>query len=337
MKKFIILFSIFIYSAAFSQEGSPCDARGWSTFVLNTAPGTNFSVPIQDGDGWIYTWDVIPNSNFTFSGQGTPTITIIGNGNCIPGIIFISVRKVGVSQCTSMHYIKSKCTKIPIEGPGGPGGPGNGTSPIVQLPTETCFGFDPIPGAIYDEFGLVNYGYLGNPYSPQISPIGLTFTWYFRFLNGVIFTSNDQNPIFSETCENPVKSFACIVSNGVQTKLYKSNTIQYPIPGLPSGPETTTCFIHDACSGNFRNSLSTGHNNSKKIIISPNPTNSMLNFVGENLATYKVSLYNSEGIQIIKDSNIENKISLENFKKGLYIYILSDENGNKQEGKIIKN
>lgn len=73
-----------------------------------------------------------------------------------------------------------------------------------------------------------------------------------------------------------------------------------------------------------------------EIIVSPNPTNSLIKFSGKNLEKYNVSIFDSNGIEIVKNSKINSDFSLEKQTKGIYIYIIKDENGYYQQGKIIK-
>ncbi len=77
-------------------------------------------------------------------------------------------------------------------------------------------------------------------------------------------------------------------------------------------------------------------NNIKQIIVSPNPTNSIIKFSGENLEKYNVTIYDSNGTKIIDHSKIDAEISLEKQKKGVYLFIIEDNNGYRQESKIIK-
>jgi len=74
----------------------------------------------------------------------------------------------------------------------------------------------------------------------------------------------------------------------------------------------------------------------QEIIISPNPTNSIIKFSGANLDKYNVSIFDANGKIIIKNSKINSEISLEKQTKGIYIYIIEGENGFRQEGKILK-
>lgn len=199
----------------------------------------------------------------------------------------------------------------------------------TPLPATNCFGFDPVQPSDVTSQGTMNYGYLGSPYAAPLPDAGLSFTWYFKFQDGTLLTFYVQNPTFRELCpDNPVKSFACVVSNGVTTKTYKSIVSGYPIPGI-SGANSPTCFIHPDCSLGFRMA-------NPEIKVSPNPTSSTIKFDGENLSNYTISIFNSNGTEIIKDAKIDTNISLEKQQKGIYLYIITDANGFRQEGKIIK-
>ncbi|HEX8576984.1 MAG TPA: T9SS type A sorting domain-containing protein [Flavobacterium sp.] len=208
---------------------------------------------------------------------------------------------------------------------------------VTPLPRVSCFGFDPVEGPPdVNEEGLLNYGYLGMPYQAPISSIGLTFAWYFKFANDNLLTFDTQNPTFRELCPtNPVKSFALVVSNGVQSRQYRSIDPDYPIPGFSMG-STPTCFIHPECGiGGFANSSKTVTNQGS-IILSPNPTTSIIKFEGENLKDYKISVFNMNGEEILKNLKLDQDLNLENQKKGIYLYVITNEKGFKQEGKIIK-
>ncbi len=73
-----------------------------------------------------------------------------------------------------------------------------------------------------------------------------------------------------------------------------------------------------------------------KVIVYPNPTNSILKFEGKNLKNYKISIFNYLGNEIIKNSIDEQGINIEKQEKGIYFYIITDDSGYKQEGRIIK-
>ena len=74
----------------------------------------------------------------------------------------------------------------------------------------------------------------------------------------------------------------------------------------------------------------------ERISVSPNPTKSILNFKGENLDKYVITIYNENGEIVIKNSKVDTVLSLENFKQGIYFYQLTDDSGYSQKGKIIK-
>jgi hypothetical protein len=72
------------------------------------------------------------------------------------------------------------------------------------------------------------------------------------------------------------------------------------------------------------------------ISVFPNPTTSVITFVGENLNNCKVSIFNSFGNSVIKNSKINQSIDLEKEKNGIYVYIITDDSGYRKKGKIIK-
>ena len=268
-----------------------------------------------------YDWDI--NNNGTSSdNQTVGTVKIVGSD--MGQSVQIQGIAVGAFSIQLTYFDETGCHVCCFNG--------NVVSGVAGLPKENCFGFDPVqPNDITTE-GTLNYGYIGSPYSAPVASAGLTFTWYFKFYDGTLLTFYTQNPTFRELCPtNPVMSFALVVSNGVQNKYYRSIVSGYPIPGI-SGANTPTCFLHPNCfdGPSFKTS------EIKPIKVSPNPTTAIINFEGENLNDYKVSIFNSKGNEIIKNSKIDKGITIENQEKGIYIYVLEDKNGNKQEGKIIK-
>lgn len=268
-----------------------------------------------------YDWD-INNSPTSSDNQTVGNVKIVGSD--ITQSVQIQGLAVGAFSIQLTYFDETGCHTCCFNG--------NVVSGTASLPKENCFGFDPVqPNDITSE-GTLNYGYIGGPYGAPISGVGLTFTWYFKFYDGSLLTFYEQNPTFRELCpNNPVMSFALVVSNGVQTKTYRSIISGYSIPGI-SGANTPTCFLHPNCfDGPSFKTMET-----KTIKVSPNPTSSTIKFEGENLEDYKVSIFNSNGNEILKNSKINKNISLENQAKGIYIYVLIDKNGNKQEGKIIK-
>jgi hypothetical protein len=318
MKK--ILYSILMIGfsiISYSQCNTGCITGNLSITLGQTA---TFSSPAAQCTS-CYDWDI--NSNTTSSdNQTVGTVKIVGTD--MGQTVQIQGIAVGAFSLQLTYFDETGCHTCCFNG-------NVVSSTVTPLPTVNCFGFDPVQGTPdITAQGLLNYGYLGSPYGTPISSIGLTFTWYFKFQDGTLLTFNVQNPTFRELCPtNPVKSFALIVSNGVQTRQYKSIVAGYSIPGV-SGANTPTCFIHPDCS------LGAKSANSIKIIVSPNPTNSIIKFNGENLSDYEVSIFNSNGYEVVKKSKINQNISLEKQEKGVYLYIITNENGFRQEGKIIK-
>lgn len=292
-----------------------------------------------------YDWDI--NGNPTSSDNSTQgNIQIVGSD--IGQTVNIKILSAGTFSLTVTYFNENGCNQCTQKF--------TAITPVA-LPTQNCFGFDPANLAfsqgqpLNTSEGVLNYGYIGSPYGTPISSVGLTFTWYFRLLNGTLLTFNEQNPVFRQRCpydpnnlenglypnSSPVMSFALIVSNGLQTRIYRSIASGYPIPGI-SGANTPTCFIHEDCfQGNPPNkSLKSQSATINEIKVYPNPTSSILKFEGKDLNNYKVSIYNNNGYEIIKDSKINETISIENQQNGVYLYKITDENGFEQTGKIIK-
>ncbi|WP_125721857.1 T9SS type A sorting domain-containing protein [Flavobacterium ustbae] len=111
-----------------------------------------------------------------------------------------------------------------------------------------------------------------------------------------------------------------------------------PISGILSSTFNgcTTCYTGPSPERTASAIEETESNSTFAIIVSPNPTTSVLNFTGENLEKYNISLFDSKGKKMIKDAKITSQINVENFTKGIYVYVITDANGFKQEGKIIK-
>jgi|GEM_PF-3232682 len=111
-----------------------------------------------------------------------------------------------------------------------------------------------------------------------------------------------------------------------------------PISGILSSTFSgcTTCYTGPSPERKVSATEEIESNSTYEIIVSPNPTTSVLNFTGENLEKYNISLFDSNGKQLIKDTKLTSQINVDNFVKGVYMYVITDGNGFKQEGKIIK-
>lgn len=125
-----------------------------------------------------------------------------------------------------------------------------------------------------------------------------------------------------------------IVNFAADTKVF---CFTKPITGIVSS-NFSNCNACETSPLLKQNSTSIGTvaKDSDRILVTPNPTNSFVKFEGKNLTNYKISIFDSAGNEIIKNSKINQNLNLEKYKPGIYIYVLTDENGYKQEGKIIK-
>lgn len=75
----------------------------------------------------------------------------------------------------------------------------------------------------------------------------------------------------------------------------------------------------------------------KRIIITPNPVKETLYFTGENLQNYSIEIYDYSGNTVVSRQILSEEINISRYKKGLYLYKITDTQGNFQNGKIIKN
>lgn len=74
----------------------------------------------------------------------------------------------------------------------------------------------------------------------------------------------------------------------------------------------------------------------KRISLYPNPAQSEIYFEGESPEGYKFSMFDANGRKIISDVTPDHPISISQYARGMYFYILSDEKGYSQSGKVIK-
>lgn len=72
------------------------------------------------------------------------------------------------------------------------------------------------------------------------------------------------------------------------------------------------------------------------ISVSPNPATSVLKFEGKDLSKYRVSFFDTNGNEVLKQSRLQESLNISGQKNGVYIYIITDESGYRQQGKIIK-
>lgn len=322
MKKLLSILLIGLSITGYSQEEIDCNNGCISgnavIYVGQTYTFTSNEIAQCNS---CYDWDINNDPNSS-DNQTVGTIKIVNSD--LAQSVQIQGISVGTFNLQLTYFDETGCHVCCFKG--------HVLSGPAALPKENCFGFDPVQPLDIDSSGTLNYGYLGSPYATQLPYIGLSFTWYFKFEDGTLLTFNQPYPTFRELCpDNPVKSFACTVTNGVQTKYYRSINPSYPIPGI-SGASTPTCFLHPECGDgpSFKNA------SNPKIIISPNPTSSIIKFEGKDLSNYVISIFDSKGNTIFKDAKINENLSLEKQEKGIYMYVITDKKGFKQEGKIVK-
>lgn len=73
-----------------------------------------------------------------------------------------------------------------------------------------------------------------------------------------------------------------------------------------------------------------------RIEVAPNPARSVVWFKGDNLEQYTISIFDTEGKPVLEGGTIDSGISLEKQRKGVYVYVITDDFGYRQDGKIIK-
>lgn len=207
----------------------------------------------------------------------------------------------------------------------------------TPLPAIGCINFDPTnnPTNLNENYAYVNYG--------QNTVTNLvTFKWYFKFDDGELRILNGQNPIFDIYCiDNPVRSFALMISNDINTAKYYSgpDTGPYTIPGF-SG-QFRTCFLHHDCNPIGNDNIKYGKTTSEVFLnpikLFPNPTNSILKFQGVNLHKFSIIIFDISGKEVVRNDKMDSEINIEKLDVGFYIYRISNNKDVIQEGKIIKN
>jgi len=73
-----------------------------------------------------------------------------------------------------------------------------------------------------------------------------------------------------------------------------------------------------------------------RVEVFPNPAKTLLNFKGDHLQDYKVSLYDSQGKIVVKDATVSGPVNIEKLSTGIYVFVITDQSGYKQTGKIVK-
>ena len=169
-------------------------------------------------------------------------------------------------------------------------------------------------------------------------PAGSTYSWVIERVNGNIenYTASTQNPRpFSANINNRITR-ATVTASYMGCVKTSSFTFYCPIPDI----DPNTGNVLPDCNNNEDPidifGFTSINNTDDSIHVFPNPTTSTLTFSGKKLEGHKVSIFDIYGNTIIKDKSILQKIDLQRQKPGTYIYVITDEKGNQQRGRIVK-
>lgn len=108
---------------------------------------------------------------------------------------------------------------------------------------------------------------------------------------------------------------------------------------------TTFCFgkpILGIASASFSNCCPTGPQPKESIglmeevIITPNPTKSIVKFNARDLTQFTIRLVDVNGKILINSKPLAEEVDLSSYPKGIYFYSIEDKFGNVQTGKIVK-
>ncbi len=275
---------------------------------ITQTPGTNqYSVPSSTALPNCYFWTVtspltIPGSKttdaVTLSGTGTGTLTLtyFANGTC---------------NTISKNVLV-------------------GTNICSFNPTTIAFNFSSV-----DPY-IVNFSVGPTSISP-ISSV-LSYAWTFTYATSTtppipganLLTSAEEKPSFEIDCNKPMTSAKVVITKVGCT------------PNKITLTKSWNSKFGGICNLIFAPKISNENDDEVKlqpmnnIKVSPNPTSSTINFNGENLDRYKVSIFDDHGNEVVRNTALDGEISIEGHKQGLYFYRITDEKGLIQEGKLIK-
>lgn len=68
----------------------------------------------------------------------------------------------------------------------------------------------------------------------------------------------------------------------------------------------------------------------------PNPASSVIKFEGKNLETYKITLVDAKGVEVIRDARIDKDLQLNEQPAGTYHYRIPDASGIVKAGTLVK-
>lgn len=257
-----------------------------------------------------YDWDI---NNDPMSSDNSTVGTIKISGSDMGKTVSIQGVAVGPFSIQLTYFDETGCHTCCF------------TGTVTIAPANCCA---PVLSGTYECRGGFNTGgvlnFDNNPTCPvdwsKIAKIEATLT-------NALFTTNSLNTI---TIMGPNPSMGISVKD-TRYECYHGNSFS----------ATVKFYYNNGCPMVTKNITISDFNTppaseSKLITVSPNPTNSILKFGGDELNRYRISIVNDRGVEIIKDAPINNEVNIENQQKGVYIYRIMDGNKLIQEGRVIK-
>lgn len=159
--------------------------------------------------------------------------------------------------------------------------------------------------------------YATPPNTPYI-PTGYNYEWTFSLEDGTTVNNYSQVAIIPVYCDNRVTRATVVITSSICSKVL---TKKYT--------DLNADNHLGICGQNPEQSKS-------KIGISPNPSNSVINFEGAEQGDYTISIFDQRGIKISKDSKLSKSLDISKLINGIYIYKITDGKGFEQNGKFVK-
>lgn len=147
---------------------------------------------------------------------------------------------------------------------------------------------------------------------------GYSFEWTFIHNDQTTSWSYDKEPYITVPCTNPIKTASVKIYSGACTTVV---TKTYPGVGI---------------CGTSTDGFKIATETAAVITVAPNPTVSTVYFTGKKLELYNIAVYNQAGYEVIKKTPVNKPLNLANYKKDIYLYVITGPDGFIQKGKILK-
>lgn len=151
---------------------------------------------------------------------------------------------------------------------------------------------------------------------PIVGTNTYSYFWTFTFQDGSTSWSYEEKPEVPVYCSNSIISASVVIASALCSVTINVNWST--MGGL--------------CGTYGLNGL---RNSNSSVKVYPNPTKSLIFFEGKNLDNYQISIYNDKGTKILESKNL-NRINIQDYRKGIYYYTITNSNGYKQSGSLIK-